>query len=184
MNQVKGTMVVTIIKSIKANGDKKDEYNKMLSDRAKKLLNQRILSSTWYPFEEYRECFDALCFVEVRNNPITLNQWGQAEAKTWLSTIYKSFVVESDPQIAAEKYSRFHNKVFNFGEIVPEFISDREIDFTYTDFVRDWENFYHIASGWAQKFIELSIDKKVEYHYLTKSWKGEGWTKIRVSWSS
>lgn len=175
-------MVVTIIKSIKANTNKKDEYDKILSNKAKEFLKQRILSSAWYPFEEYRECFDALCFVEVRNNPANLNQWGQTEAERWLTTIYQATVVRGDPQLAAKKYARFHEMVFNFGKIVPDFISDTEIDFTYIDFIRDWENFYHIAVGWAQKFIELSINKEINYQYLNKSWKGQGWTKIRLSW--
>ena len=177
-------MVVTIVKSIKANRIKKVEYDKILSDKAKKLLSQRILSSSWYPFEEYRECFDALCDIEVKNNPINLNQWGHAEAIHWFTTIYQSTVVKGDPKLAVEKYSRFHKMVFNFGEIVTEFISDTEINFTYTDFIRDWKNFYHIAVGWAQKFIELSIDKEVNYSFLNKSWKGEGWTKVKLSWSS
>lgn len=184
MKQVKGTMVVTIVKSIKANHSKKDEYNKILSDKAKEFLDMRILSATWYPFEEYRECFDALCFVEVRNNPIILNQWGHNEAKLWLTTIYQSSVIKGDPILAADKFSRFHRMVFNFGEIKPELISDTELDFTYIDIDPDWENFYHIASGWAQKFIELSIDKKVDYTFHQKSWKKEGWTKIRLSWPS
>jgi len=184
MKQVKGTMVVTIVKSIRANHSKKDEYDKILSDRAKKFLDQRILSSSWYPFEEYKECFEALCFVEVKNNPTSLNQWGHNEAIRWLTTIYQSAIIKGDIHLAAEKYSRFHRMVFNFGEVKPEFISDTVLNYTYIDIDRDWENFYHIAAGWAQKFIELSIDKKVDYTFLKKSWKGEGWTKIMLSWAS
>ena len=184
LKQVKGTMVVTIVKSIKANADKKEEYNKLLSDNAKKFLQQRILSSTWYPFEEYRECFDALCLIEARNNPIELNKWGHLEARRWLTTIYQATIVKGDPQLAANKYSRFHEMVFNFGKIIPDFISDTEIELTYIDFIRDWENFYHIATGWAQIYIELSIDSKVNYNFLNKSWKGDGWTKVRLSWLS
>ncbi|MFX1390454.1 MAG: hypothetical protein ACFE9Z_10355 [Promethearchaeota archaeon] len=184
MRKVKGTMVITIIKSIKANKTKKNEYNNILSEEAKEFLNQRILSSSWYPFEVYKECFDALCLVEGKNNPTMLTKWGQDEAEPWLKTIYAATIVKGDPQTAAEKFARFHKIVFNFGKIVPEFISDTEIHFSYKDFIPEWENFYHLAAGWVQKFIELSIDKKVDFHYLTKSWKGEGETKIRISWFS
>ncbi|MFX1568747.1 MAG: hypothetical protein ACFFCV_10320 [Promethearchaeota archaeon] len=184
MKQVKGTMVITIVKSIKANINKREEYNKLLSEKAKNFLQNRILSSTWYPFEEYRECFDTLCFIEAKNNPIELNKWGHLEANRWLTTIYQATVVKGDPQLAVKKYSRFHEMVFNFGKIVSEIISDTEIDLTYLDFIKDWENFYHIAVGWAQTYIELSIDRKIDFRFLKKSWKGEGWTKVRLSWSS
>ncbi|MFX1501240.1 MAG: hypothetical protein ACFFDH_09800 [Promethearchaeota archaeon] len=54
---------------------------------------------------------------------------------------------------------------------------------TYKDMPSDWENWYHLAKGFATEFIELCLDKKVNDIYLKKSWKGEGWTKVRFSWS-
>ncbi|MFX1376164.1 MAG: hypothetical protein ACFFA0_10150 [Promethearchaeota archaeon] len=184
MRQIKGTMVLTIVISIKRNKGKRDQFNRILSDRAKDLLSKRILSSTWYSFEAYKDCYDAMCHIEARNNPKKLNEWGQREAKRWLTTVYQASLSKGDPKLAIEKYSRFHRLVFNFGEYRPEFISDTEVDITYIDIPRDWENFYHSTTGWAQSFIELAIDKKVNFRFLNKSWQGNGWTKIKYSWSS
>ncbi|MFX1366818.1 MAG: hypothetical protein ACFFCE_13515 [Promethearchaeota archaeon] len=181
--QVKGTLVLTIVKSIKINHRKRHEYDVMLSDKAKELLNQRILSASWYPCEEFRELFDALCYVEARNNPNTLLQWGFDEAKRWFTTIYQSTVFKGDLQIAFEKYSRFHRKVYNFGEVILNSFSDTELEITYKDTPHNWPNYYHSAVGWAMCFFQLCLDKKINYSYINKSWKGEGWTTIRFSWT-
>ncbi|MFX1376167.1 MAG: hypothetical protein ACFFA0_10165 [Promethearchaeota archaeon] len=183
MRQVKGTMVAMIAKSIKYNKAKQDEYDRILSDKVKKFLNQRILSSAWYPYDLYKEAFNALCFVEARNNPRVLIEWGRVDSTRLMSTIYKLSVFKGNIQIAADKYARFHRMVFNFGEIITENISDTKIVFKYHDFDASWENFYHVAVGYAQTFIELCIDKKTNFNFLQKSWKGEGWTKIMLTWS-
>ena len=70
------------------------------------------------------------------------------------------------------------------GEVAIKFISNTELEFTYIEMPRNWENYYHIALGYVIGFIELSIGKIPEYTYLNKSWKGEGWTKIKFSWSA
>ncbi|MFX1376166.1 MAG: hypothetical protein ACFFA0_10160 [Promethearchaeota archaeon] len=182
IRQVKGTMVAMIAKSIKYNKSKQEEYDRILSDKAKQLINQRILSSAWYPYELYKEAFNALSFVEARNNPRVLIEWGRVESERLMTTIYKLSVFKGNIQIAADKYARFHRMVFNFGEIIPEIVSDTKIIFTYEDFDPNWENVYHVAVGYAQAFIELCIDKKTDFSFLKKSWKGEGWTQIMLTW--
>ncbi|MFX1426556.1 MAG: hypothetical protein ACFFBE_08885 [Promethearchaeota archaeon] len=184
MKQVKGTSVLTVVKSIRANKSKKDVYDRMLSNKAKEFLKKRILVASWYPFEEYRECFDALCYVEASNNPKTIVGWGIRESKLWFTTVYQSTIVKNDfLQLILERYSRFHKRMFNFGEVAIKFISDTELEFTYIEMPRNWENYYHIASGYVIGFIELSIGKIPEYSFLNKSWIGAGWTKIKFSWS-
>ncbi|MFX1376541.1 MAG: hypothetical protein ACFFA0_12085 [Promethearchaeota archaeon] len=172
-----------VVKSIKANKGKWNEYNRILSDRAKEFLDRRVLVASWYPFELYKECIDALMLLDARNNPNTLVQWGHAEGKRSLTTIYKSSIAKGDVQTAADAYSRLHRMLFNFGDVKTEFISNNEVTFAFNDFIPEWEHFYYITVGWAQEFIELSINKKTEYSYLNRSWKGEGWTTFKISWS-
>ena len=77
-----------------------------------------------------------------------------------------------------------HKLSLNFGELDAEIISDNQVKLSFKDFERDWENFYHLALGWIQKFIELSIKKKVEAKFLKKSWEGADETEILLSWTS
>ncbi len=184
MKQVKGTMVLMIVKSIKVNHSKREKYDQILSNSAKEFLERRILTASWYPLESYRECFDALCLIEANNNPETLVEWGFMEGKRWLTTIYRSTVFKGDLQLAIEKYTRFHNMLFNFGKIVPSFNTGTEIEVTWIDIPPDWKNWYYTAVGWAKVFIELCIEKKIKHTFLNKSWLNGGWTTAKLSWGS
>ena len=172
-----------VVKSIRSNKIKQNEFDRILSDKAKEFLNQRILSSSWYSYEIYKEIFNALRFVEARNDPNIIRQWGQIESNRLMSTVYQFSVIKGDLQQATERYIRFHRMIFNFSEVIPEFISDNKIIFTYRDFDANWENFYYVAVGYIQGFIEMCIDKKTDFNFLQKSWKGQGQTKIMFTWS-
>ncbi|MFX1500191.1 MAG: hypothetical protein ACFFDH_04410 [Promethearchaeota archaeon] len=183
MRQVKGTILITIVKGIKADIQKRGEYDRILSDRAKEYLNKRILSASWYPLDVYQELYDAICFVGAKNNPKILYQWGKAEGRRWLTTVYQSSIIKDDLQTIVEKISRHHRQLYNFGDTIVEFISDNEMTVTWANFFKDWENIYHITVGWVIAFIELCTSKKVKYSFLNKSWNGEGWTKAKLSWT-
>ncbi|MFX1501241.1 MAG: hypothetical protein ACFFDH_09805 [Promethearchaeota archaeon] len=108
MKQVKGSILITVVKGIKANHQKKDKYYEILSDDAKELLKGRILTGTWYPFDEYRKLNDALCFIDAKNDPKTLHEWGRNDAKRSFTTVYQSTIVKGDLQASVEGYLRFH----------------------------------------------------------------------------
>lgn len=182
MKQVKGTILAMAVKSIKSNKEKSDEYDRILTDKTKEFLNQRILSSSWYPYEMYKELFNALCIVEARNDPKIIRQWGQIESNRLMSTVYQFSVIKGDLQQATEKYVRFHRMIFNFSKVIPEIISENKIIFTYEDLDDTWENFYHVAVGYVQGFIEMCLDKQTDFSFVQKSWKGEGATKIMLTW--
>jgi len=181
MKQVKGTMFKTIVRFIRKN--KKGIYDTLLSEKAKEYLKQTILDSTWYPFEIYKECTAAVYKVEAKNDPAILKEWGLAFGKFLFSTIYKYQAHASDIKDAIEKHNQFIKLTFNFFEIVPDYISDTQVKITFKDFDSDWEQFYYLATGFLQEFVELSIHKKVTAEIVAKSWKGDGATQIMLSWS-
>jgi len=79
LKQIKGSMIKTIVRAMRA--DKSGIYNKLLSDKAKELYTQRILDPVWYPFDTYKECFNALYQVDGKNDPRIITQWGRAEGR-------------------------------------------------------------------------------------------------------
>ena len=182
MKQVKGSIFKLIVKPIKAN--KSGNYDTLLSDKAKELLKQTILDTTWYPYELYRECYKALMKVEANNDPVVLHQWGQQYGELLFTSIYKSKLGHGRIDEAIQGYQRFHDLAYNFGESVAEFVSDNEVIITFKGFDREWENFYHVALGWVHKFVELSIKKEITSKFISKSWEGADATKISLSWPS
>jgi len=181
MKQVKGTMLKLIIKAIRV--DKSGIFDNILSEKAKDFINQRILDSIWYPFEIYKECFNALCKIGAKEKNEVLIQWGRMESERLMTRIYSQSITEGNLTTAMEKYARFHKMVFNFGQIQSELISDNQIIVDYKDFEPDFKNFYYIAIGWIDKFIQLCIGSKPKYEFLKKSWEGDDVTQYKVTWT-
>ena len=180
MKQVKGSMFKLVIKAIKAN--KTDIYHDLLSENSKELLSKRIIDSVWYPFDAYKNCFNALCEVQAKNDQKVLKEWGRVESERLMTTTYKVAITQRNLISAMDKYRRFHKRVFNFGDILSVFDSNSQMIVTYEDFEQDFENFYHIAIGWIDKFIDLCIGKKANYTFLKKSWEGADATQFKASW--
>ncbi|OLS13194.1 MAG: hypothetical protein RBG13Loki_3175 [Promethearchaeota archaeon CR_4] len=148
VKQVKGTMVKRTAIYIKAN--KTGAYDTLLSDQAKVLLAERLVDPTWYSYDLYKERFNALCKVEARNDRHTIIQWGRTLGDDLLHTIYKATVSEFNVKTALFRYARFHRMIFNFGEVEGKIVSDHEVEVIYRDFEPNWDNFYHIVTGWVQ----------------------------------
>jgi hypothetical protein len=182
LKQVKGSLVKLMVKPIRSN--KSGIYDTLLSDNAKEFIKQTILDSTWYPYDLYKECHEALIKVAANNDPVILNQWGKQYGEFLFTSIYKYQVAGGNIKNAIEKYRQFLKLAFNFSELVAEFASDNQVILTFKDFDPNWENFYYICLGWVHKFIELSIKKEVTSKIIKKSWEGADATQMVFSWSA
>ena len=88
VTQVKGSMLVTFVKAIKA--DKTGACEKLLTEEDKKVASSLILASKWYPFEIYKNCFKAVCKVNAKNRADVLREWGRFAGEETMSNIYKT----------------------------------------------------------------------------------------------
>lgn len=182
VKQVKGTMLVSFVKGIRAN--KSGVYDKILSEKDREIVSQKILNGAWYPFETFKNCTNAVTQVEAKDNMEIVRKWGRETGEIIMKTIYKSAIAEGNPQKAWTSYNRLFKLWFSFGHQIGDFVSDNEINITFKDFDSDFKNFYYVAMGWIESFFELVLDKKVVSKFLTKSWEGAEETRISISWSS
>ena len=181
MRQVKGTMLVNIVKGIRAN--KSGVYDKIIDADDKVEIAQKILNGAWYPFNTYKNCANAVAQVEAKGNMEIVKNWGRDTGELLMQTIYKSAIAVGNPEKAWASFNRLFKLWFNFGQVIGEFVSDTEIHISFNGFDTDFETFYYIALGWFESFFELILDKKVESKFLTRSWEGDHETKFSISWS-
>ncbi|MFX1236290.1 MAG: hypothetical protein ACFFAS_18735 [Promethearchaeota archaeon] len=181
--QVKGTALKDFVIGIRSDRFHKEEYDRILSDVTKDLLNQRILNSIWYSYEIYVEIFNAIAKVIAKNNREIVIKWGRDFGEKVMVTIYKNLIVEGNIKKLLEMYPRFHRMIFNFGTLTPEWISRNEILFTYKDFDTKFEMVYYSNIGWTQRAIEMCIKKKVNYKFVKKFWEGDDVTQFRLFWT-
>ncbi|MFX1276587.1 MAG: hypothetical protein ACFFBP_03385 [Promethearchaeota archaeon] len=181
--KVKGTLVKLIIKGIKSDKFNAKDYDNILSDEAKELVNKRILDSIWYPFDAYYECYHALTTIFARESKEILIKWGQQFGEAVMSTIYKNIIVEGKVDKLLEMYPRFHKLLFNFGKLQLEKVSDNEVHIAYIDFEPKFEYWFYTSIGWMQKSFEMCLKKKVKFEFLKKSWEGDKITQYILTWT-
>jgi len=181
MKQVKGSLFQVVAKWIRSN--KSGIYNDLLLDKDWEVINSRILPSVWYPFENYKNCLNALIKVEAKGDLETCIKWGQIDVIDKMEGIYSHTIVKGDIKATLEKFSRIFNLMFNFSNIAVEIIGENEVNIIANDFDPDFEGFFYIARGYFEKFLELCLEKKIQSKFLKKSWEGEETTIFNFSWS-
>jgi len=173
-------MVRLVVTAIRAN--KTGAYNQILSEKAKELVFQSVVDPVWYPFELYKECFNAECQVDAKNDPKVIVQWGRNRGEELVTALYRHTVRDANLKTALDSYTRFHRSVFNFGEVEGTIVSDHEIQISYNNFDPEWVNFFYLATGWQQEFFQLCVGKTITYRILKRPMKGADATQISLSW--
>ncbi|HIJ58008.1 MAG TPA: hypothetical protein HPQ03_18070 [Deltaproteobacteria bacterium] len=182
MRKVKGTMFIPWVKAIKA--DKTGLCDDHLTQGEKEVMSGLILPSSWYSFETYKNCLNAVSMVFAQNNPGTLWEWGKEYGKSIMSSVYKRAIQEEDPKLAMEQFVFVFKSMFNFGRLSFEIVSDNEMLVSIEEFDPDFEVWYYVTIGWLEQFIELCLKKTVQAEFGQKSWEGAPMTQIKVTWDA
>ena len=178
---VKGTMVIMIVKAIRAN--KKEHFEHLLTEKDKELVSQHILSASWYPFDTYKNCFNALAEVLTKGNMDLCRQWGKIQGERTMETFYQQAIIKGNIKKALEKFMRFFKLMYDFGNFSVEYPSNNQAIIIFNDFDRDFKIFYHVAQGWVERYFELCGCNDVESKFIAKSWEGAEESKIQISWN-
>jgi hypothetical protein len=179
MKQVKGSILLPWVKAIKAN--KSGIYDNLLTRETKEAISKLILSSSWYPFDIYKNCFNTIAQVEGKGDRNLCREWGRAYSESIMKSVYKSSIVKTDPQAIMDRFKLVMKSMFNFGQLKYELSSNNRMIITVEDFDPDFELFYYIIIGWLEKYIELCLGKPVQAEFIEKSWEGSPVTRIKVA---
>ena len=160
--KIKGTLLIGIVKLIKTSKDKKLEA--YFTDADRRILEGRIIFSTWYPGETGRRLIQAIFEVLGQKNPEAARQWGRFAALTVVPIAYKTFT----------ELNTFET-LKSFREIFPAFVDSPwykvtvekpgQIEAQYLDPGDEpaFIPFAYMMGGWIEGLIELSKGKIIEY---------------------
>ncbi len=110
--EIKGTMMVDYIRMIRANKDK--DWDKWLSEKDWEIINQKILVSSWYPYETFRNIGFATFKVLANSDFETAKNFGRLAMKN-LMKVYHNIVVPGEPVSSVRKYSAINKVVVRGG---------------------------------------------------------------------
>lgn len=176
--KAKGSMLKPIVIGIRA--DKSGTYDNLLSEEDKQVIYSKILDSAWYPYDTYKNAFNAVTKIFAKGNMEIVRKWGRERGRNTIERMYRTQTLKRDLDTAVNLYERFFNLWFNFGSHRGEIISENEANIIIEDFDPDFEVFYYTAAGWIETAFNLLMGKKINTKFLAKSWKGDKETIINI----
>ncbi len=179
--KVKGPVFIELVKMIKK--DKSGVYDTYLTKKDREIISQKLLPSTWYPYEIYKRCLQAVFEVVAKNDLEVAKEWGRAACQTVMTGIYANVVKNCDPFSFIKKYQTTYRNIYDFGktEVVAE--GENQAVYTLSDFDAQFALGYYPIQGWLERGLELCGAKNVKSEFVTKSWEGQPATSIRFSWT-
>ena len=177
--KVKGSVFITLVKAIKSN--KSGVYDKYLTDQDREIINQKILSSFWYPYETYKHCINAIYEVIAKKNPNVAKEWGRTESRALMTNMYSTFI-SSDPTDFINAYEMIHKNFYDFGKIEVVEEGKNQVVFKLTDFDVQCLPVFYLIEGWLECGLELCGAKNINSEFLSQSWKGYPESTIRFTW--
>ena len=178
--RVKGSVLIDFVKTIKA--DKTGVYDRFLTKEDQDIIRQRILPSAWYPYETFRNCFNAVYEVLAKKNLDTVRQWGRLYGEAIVANLYKGLLKQGHPLDYIKKYEIYVKNFFDFGklEVIEE--AQNQVLIKMLDFDPNFPPLYSIMFGWLERTLELCGAKNIKAELLSKSWEGAKETAIRLKW--
>jgi hypothetical protein len=177
---VKGSIFVEVVKTIKK--DKSGIYKKYLTNEDLKTIDQKILPSSWYPYETYKNCLKAVFEVVAKNNYEIAKGWGRSTCQSVMTGIYASVLKNCEPFGFIKKYETGYRTLYDFGdtEVIAE--GKNQAMYKISNFDEKFTLIYYIIQGWLERGVELCGAKNVKSEFVDKSWVGKPFTSMRFTW--
>jgi len=178
--RVKGSILVDFVKTIRA--DKTGAYERYLTREDKEIINQRILPSAWYPYETFKNIFNAAFEILAKKNLDMVKQWGRFYGERIIENLYKGLLKQGHPLDYIKRYETYVKNFFDFGklEIIEE--AQNQVLIRMIDFDPDFPPFYSIMFGWLERTLELCGAKNIKMEVIRRSWEGAPDTTVRLKW--
>jgi hypothetical protein len=180
VTQVKGSMLQGFVKAIKA--DPTGRCWELLTEEAREIVQDHVLTAYWYPFDAYKSCFQAVCRVNGKSDPEIMRQFGRQAGEETMGSIYRTAIEKKDPLEVMDSFRVIGQTVYDCISIESEMISDNQIRITVSDFDPDFEEWYLVGRGWMERTLELALEKEVTSRIVEESWNGAPATVYKMSW--
>lgn len=180
--QVKGSLLLDYIPTIKANKDR--PWDKYLTKEDKEILEGRVLPSVWYPFGTFMRCGMAIFHEMARSDLGLVKVGGRISIERLVKNIYKSVVADNDPLKAVERWSQMGRQFYNFQAFSHEKIGEKHVKLTIGPIPEPKQAEIYTAqlSGTFERLIELAGGKNPKITIGKKQWKGDPVTELDMTW--
>lgn len=164
--RVKGIDVLQAVKGLRAMSARP-----ALGPDATALVKQRILPSSWYPMEPFREVLGALHRVRFGATDEAALEMGREGARTTLAGEQAAYVSHGEPKRTLQAFERIWRSHYDFGRVETALTEEaaRFLLHGYPDVPR-WHGL--IIVGWLLGALEMSGAKHSRYQIESAPWTG------------
>ncbi|MFC1884092.1 hypothetical protein ACFL2O_04915 [Thermodesulfobacteriota bacterium] len=181
MAKVKGSVFIEWAKGVR--GDKSGACDKYLTDEDRKIISAPILVSSWYPFETFRRCINAVCEVFAKGNTEIIRGWSRKYAENTYKDIYKNlFSGKTDPISAMKSRQMMFKTLYDSVRMDFKEISESEYIVTFRGVEPDFKLYFLTVVWIMERSLELSGAKGLKSEFIDKSWNGASQTRVKFSW--
>ncbi|MFC1884094.1 DUF2378 family protein [Thermodesulfobacteriota bacterium] len=181
MGKVKGSIFIPWVKGVR--GDKSGECDKYLTDEDREIISGHVLASSWYPFETYLNCVNAVANVVAKDDMEKIRAWGRDFVDMAYKGIYKNLFSEKDPRRAMKSRQLMFKTLYDFVTAELEEISENEYVVTFRGTGPEFKAVYYSWVGVMERGLELSGAEGLKAEFIEKDWNGSPKTRVRFTWS-
>ena len=175
-------MLLDYVRTIRKNKDK--NWDQYLTPEDWKIVNSKILESSWYPFEVYDRCGFAVFEIIAGGDNRVPHARGQVRGRELFEGVYKAVVVDSDPMKAIHRFVNTYDLFFNFSPLTIEDVGGNHVRICH-EFERESPErtipYCHQLMGILETLVEMvgGKDAKIE---LTKQSENSPTTVFDITW--
>ncbi len=184
MIRIKGSVIKGAIETT-AEALGQNEYNRLvnlLNEEGKKLFQNPISTSGWYPFDVYIQFLDLLMREKLNGNPKGLIKGSEKSTEKQLRGIYSAFVKKGSPEFLVEKMAALHTIYLKGIVIESSMVAPRKGKVKYVGFDIKHAIFEHVLFGFYHKAAQMYGAKNVTVEFTTPIAAGKEYAEIMVSW--
>ena len=169
--EVKGTWITDYVRMIRASKDK--DWNQYLTPDDWDIINGKVLSSSWYPYESFLRIGKAVFREIARKNLEVSRAFGKMFADN-IANVYKNIVIPGEPAASISKVYALQGTFFrDIPSIIVPMLHEKNrtvVKINVTSREREFsepEAFAHQFRGMMERLLEKVGVKKYESEVRT-----------------
>lgn len=188
MAEVKGSLLVDVVRLIRANKDR--DWKKYLNEKDLEIIESQILPTAWYPLDTYERAERAI-FQEIGQGKLeNARIWGRFAIDDMVKRIYQNLIEEQDPMLTLERFTLFRKQLFRFQDpnFQPMEFSQMgpkqvRIKIQLNHPLELFEAYAYQSMGSFERLVELAGGKEPKVSIVEYDWKSRcPYAVLEVSW--
>ena len=184
MVEIKGTVVLQSIDSIKARGGE-EEFARILAEldaETRSAFDGPISPWKWYSLDAFAALLDADIRLTANGDREVLIARSEKVIEGQLRGIYKMFIKLGAPAFVIRRISSVHQAYFNGIHFIPEFGESNEALIKYVGFEPRHEILGYAIIGFYRKALEISGAKQVTANFTVPISAGGPYAELKITW--